>query len=95
MPIGKWHRLEECDPIPRRTERDGVYWDRIMEIKTRPTDPLLCEEQAAEQLGVKPTTLQVWRCNKRYSLAYVRVGRCIRYRQSAINAFLDARTVEA
>ena len=56
-------------------------------------DPLLTESQAAEMLGIKPQSLAVWRCHKRYQLAFIRVGRCIRYRQSACERFLDERTV--
>ncbi len=66
-----------------------------MEVKTRSTDPLLNEQQAAEMLGVQPTTLQVWRSTRRYPLAYVRIGRCIKYRASAIEAFIASRTVAA
>ena len=55
-------------------------------------DPLLCEADAAKHLGVKPTTLQVWRCTKRYPLQFVKVGRLVRYRQSDLDAFLNART---
>ena len=66
-------------------------------MSTQPAarDPLLTEAQAAERLGVKPQTLQAWRCRARYPLAFVRVGRLIRYRESAIESFLQARTVEA
>jgi excisionase family DNA binding protein len=56
-------------------------------------DPLLTEVQAAEILGVKPATLQVWRSTRRYPLPYVKTGRLVRYRQSAIEAFIEARTV--
>lgn len=56
------------------------------------TDALLCEADAAKHLGVKPTTLQVWRCTKRYPLQFVKVGRLVRYRQSDLDAFLVART---
>lgn len=58
------------------------------------TDPLLSPEQVAELLGVKVNTLAIWRCTSRYpTLAYIRVGGCIRYRLSAIEAFLQERTV--
>ena len=60
-----------------------------------PRDPLRSEREAAEYLGVKPTTLQVWRSTKRYPLEYVKVGRLVRYRQSALDAFAQARTVAA
>jgi len=60
-----------------------------------PTDPLLTETQAAEILGVKPTTLQVWRSTRRYQLPYIKAGRLVRYRQSAVEAFISSRTVGA
>lgn len=66
-----------------------------MQVQPLPHDPLLTEQQAADELGVKPTTLQVWRSTRRYPLPYVKVGRLVRYRASAIAAFLAARTVEA
>lgn len=55
-------------------------------------DPLRTEVESANFLGVKPTTLQIWRCTKRYPLPYIKVGRLVRYRQSALDAFLSART---
>lgn len=66
-----------------------------MDVKTHPTDPLLSERQAAQVLGVAPTTLQVWRSTRRYALAYVKVGRSVRYRESALQQFIAARTVGA
>ena len=59
------------------------------------SDVLLTTAEAAEILGVKPETLTVWRCVKRYDLPYVRVGRSIRYRQSDLEAWLERRTVAA
>jgi excisionase family DNA binding protein len=55
-------------------------------------DPLRTEAESAEYLGLKPTTLSIWRSTRRYSLPYVKVGRLVRYRQSALDAFLAART---
>jgi excisionase family DNA binding protein len=66
-----------------------------MQPESTQRDPLLTEDQAAELLGVKPTTLQVWRSTKRYPLPYVKSGRLVRYRTSAIEAFINARTVAA
>jgi hypothetical protein len=64
-----------------------------MEVQTHPNDPLLSEQQAASFLGVKPTTLQVWRSTRRYGLGYIKVGRLVRYRQSVLQAFLASREV--
>lgn len=58
-------------------------------------DPLLTEAEAAHAIGVKPQTLQVWRSTKRYPLEYVKSGRLVRYRASAVRRFLEARTVAA
>ena len=65
-----------------------------MSHQTAP-DPLRTEVESALFLGVKPTTLQIWRCTKRYPLPYIKVGRLVRYRQSDLEAFLRGRTVEA
>ena len=62
-----------------------------MQIQTT-QDPLLSEVEAAQFLGVKPTTLQVWRCTKRYPLPFIKIGRLVRYRQSNLDAFLVLRT---
>ena len=64
-----------------------------MQVQTHPTDPLLSEQQAAAHLGVQPTTLQVWRSTRRYALTYIKVGRLVRYRLSALDAFLASREV--
>ena len=60
---------------------------------TRPK--LLTEAEAADYLGVKPQTLCAWRCTKRYSLPYIKVGRLVRYRPEDVEAFLESRTMGA
>jgi len=56
-------------------------------------DPLRNETEAAAKLGVKCGTLQVWRSTNRYPLPYVKVGRLVRYRDSALDKFIADRTV--
>lgn len=53
---------------------------------------LLTEKQAAEMLAVSFTTLATWRCKRRYSLPFVKIGngRAVRYRLSDIQAFINA-----
>lgn len=58
-------------------------------------DKLLDERQTAELLSVCVGTLQVWRSRKRYPLAYIKVGRAVRYKRSAVLAFISSRTVVA
>lgn len=54
---------------------------------------LLDTSPAAEHIGVKPHTLEIWRCTGRYDLPFVRVGRKIKYRRSDLDAWLESRTV--
>lgn len=56
------------------------------------TSALLDEKQAAEFLDVSPGTLSVWRSTGRYAIPFLKVGRCVRYRQSDLVAWLELRT---
>jgi predicted DNA-binding transcriptional regulator AlpA len=69
-------------------------------MKVGPYSPglrLLTEKQAAHYLGVSVYLLQRWRSQNR-GPQYVRVGgsngRAIRYRQSALDAWIEINTVE-
>lgn len=62
---------------------------------TRFTNTLLSNEEAAEYLGVSPLTLEVWRSTKRYPIQYVKVGRKVKYKREALDAFLESRTIGA
>lgn len=55
-------------------------------------DENLNTQQAAQFLGVKEGTLETWRCTKRYDLPFVKVGRLVRYKKSALIRWLDSRT---
>jgi len=62
-----------------------------MRLFNRPE--LLNNSQAADYLGVSPGTLTVWRCTKRYPLAYVKVGRKVLYDVADLSAFLESRKI--
>lgn len=49
--------------------------------------------EAAEYLGVKPHTLDVWACTKRYDLKYIKVGRLVKYKKEHLDEFLAGRVV--
>ena len=61
-------------------------------LKNQSTDPLLTPSEAAAYIGVTENTLSVWRCVGRYNIQFVKVGRLVRYRKSALESFLDRRT---
>lgn len=54
---------------------------------------LLTTDEAAQILNIQPKTLTYWRCVKRYTLPYIKVGKSCRYRRSDIDAFIESRTV--
>ena len=58
-----------------------------------PVTELLKPAEAAVRLGVSVNTLEIWRCLKRYSLKYVKVGRLVYYRPGDIAEFLESRVV--
>lgn len=49
---------------------------------------LLTRVQAAQYLGVKPSTLNVWSCTKRYHLPFVKIGRLCKYRIKDLEDFI-------
>ncbi len=54
---------------------------------------LLTTQEVAELLGVSVATLEVWRCTGRTALPFVKVGRCVRYRLSDVERWLESQTV--
>jgi excisionase family DNA binding protein len=52
---------------------------------------LLSPAETAKLLGVSVETLAVWRCKKRYNLAYVKVGRSVKYREADVQKFIESR----
>lgn len=52
-------------------------------------ESLLSRTQAAAFLDVKPSTLAVWACTKRYELPFVKVGRLAKYKPEDLAAFIE------
>ena len=46
--------------------------------------------EAAQQLGLKRTTLEAWRC-RGGGPKFVKLGRLVKYRQSDLDDFIEAR----
>lgn len=58
---------------------------------TSTANALLTPAQVADKLGVSANTLAVWRCCKRYPLAYVKVGTRVRYRLEDVDRFVQGQ----
>jgi hypothetical protein len=62
-----------------------------MRIANKPQ--LLSNDDAADFLGISPGTLVVWRCEKRYPVPYLKVGRKVLYNVDDLVAWLESRRV--
>ncbi len=60
-----------------------------------PSDLLLTTSETAAYLGVTEGTISVWRCTGRYPIPYIKIGRLVKYRKSALDAFIAQRTIGA
>ena len=66
-----------------------------MATETRINERMLNEVEAAEMLGLRPGTLNVWRSTRRVNIPFVKIGRAVRYRMSDLHDFIAKRTVNA
>ena len=57
-----------------------------------PNDPLMRSDAVAEYLGVQIPALEKWR-QLGVGPDYIKVGRLVRYKKSALDAWLTERTV--
>ena len=76
-------------------DKKVVQGGRQWEARNRNLAQLLTPAEVAAMLGIKEQTLTAWRCRGSQELEYIRVGRCIRYRAEAIEAYLEKQTVGA
>jgi hypothetical protein len=60
--------------------------------ETRAMDKLLTTKEAADYLRTTPATLATWRCLGK-GPEYTKPGKCVCYKQSILDAWIEARTV--
>ncbi|MBL7682043.1 MAG: helix-turn-helix domain-containing protein [Flavipsychrobacter sp.] len=58
-------------------------------------EPLLNRKEAARYINYSYGTLAVWDSTQRYDLKPIKIGRTVRYRKSALDAFLEERRLSA
>jgi excisionase family DNA binding protein len=88
---------QALDPPFKLVQGFGPRFKLTQEVQPRSksnqaSDPLYDPAEAADYIGVKESTLSVWRCVGRYDIEYIKVGRLVKYRKSALDAFLERRT---
>lgn len=55
---------------------------------------LMSRKEAANYLGISPSTLANWASSKRFVLPYFRVGRAVRYRKTDLDKFIQNGAIE-
>ncbi len=55
---------------------------------TKASTELVTRREAAAYLGISEQTLAIWKCTGRYNLAYVKIGRLVKYRRADLDAFI-------
>jgi hypothetical protein len=55
---------------------------------------LLTEQEAAKFIRVSVFALRAWRWRKKDGPAYFKLGSCVRYKMSSLNAYLERRLVD-
>lgn len=56
------------------------------------TRVLLTVDEVSALLNIRPQTLAVWRCTRRYDLPFIKVGRLIRYRAADVEQWPQGRS---
>ena len=56
---------------------------------------LFSTPEAADYIGARPHSLEIWRASGRYRIPFVKVGRLVKYRRADLDAWLASRTVNA
>lgn len=74
MQTSALNQAQVADPLPKL----------VSSVKTA----LLNTRQAAEHIGIKETTAEIWRCYGK-GPRYLKIGRLVRYRLSDLDAWLD------
>lgn len=55
---------------------------------------LLSVQEAANLLGIKKKTLDIWRSTQRYLIPYVKVGNSVKYDIKDLTEFIEKRKVK-
>lgn len=59
-----------------------------------PNEVLFNRQEAAQYLGVSPSTLSSWASSGKFKLSYFRIGKAVRYRKRDLDAFIDSAKVD-
>ena len=82
------------NPFKTPITADDLIVEICLQLEANPRRPphFLDPRTAAEVIGVKPSTLALWRSTGRYNLPYVKAGRLVQYRLTDVVKFLMRRT---
>ena len=55
---------------------------------------LMNRQEAAQYLGVSPSTLANWVSTRKFKIPYFKVGKAVRYRKCDLDAFIERGRVD-
>jgi len=65
-----------------------------MDESTNQNPEILTTKQAAEYICVAEAILTTWRCTKAVRVPFIKIsGKCVRYRKSDLDAFIESNVV--
>lgn len=82
-------KSQECSSSTEETTRRR----QLIDLASLPGSALLTEKEAGVVLNVPPETLNMWRCQKRVPLPFIKLGRQVRYRVQDLTDFLERNRV--
>jgi hypothetical protein len=82
-------RRREAEPLQVASQEQAEFITNFLD----PDQPLLTTQETAKMLSTTAGTLNVWRCTKRYSLPYIKIGSSVRYRRQDVVDFINARRI--
>lgn len=68
-----------------------MHWRVIMETLI---PHLISVKEAAEMLGIKKKTLDIWRSTQRYFIPYIKIGSSIKYDINDVITFIQKNKVQ-
>ena len=98
--MAQYFEVHPDNPQPRLLKQAAALLGQggVLAVPTDSSYALVCQlddKAAAALLDVSPGTLSVWRSTGRYNLPFLKIGRKVRYRRSALEAWMQARTRES
>lgn len=73
----------------------AILWGSLTPRWNMTKAELLSTPEAADYIGARPHSLEIWRASGRYRIPFVKVGRLVKYRRADLDRWLESRVVNS